>query len=185
MSIILIAILSIIILLVLWLVIKYNSFIRLKNLLNEAWSGIDVQLKRRYDLIPNLVATVKGYSDHEKTIFTEVTRLRSAAMSATTIEDKVQAEAGLTQALKTLFAVAESYPELKANQNFLELQKELSTIENHLQLARRYYNGVERDYNTAIAIFPGNLIASAMGFNKAPFFELSTATERETPNVKF
>lgn len=176
--------LTILFVLAIWFIFRYNSFIRLKNLIDEAWSGIDVQLKRRYDLIPNLVATVKGYSEHEKGIFEEVARLRSVSMNATTIQEKAQAENGLTQALKTLFAVAENYPELKANQNFIELQRELSNIENQLQLARRYYNGVVREYNTRITVFPSSLIASIMSFKKAPFFEIASI-ERETPQVKF
>lgn len=173
------------IVLLIWTILKYNSFVKLRNLMNEAWSGIDVQLKRRYDLIPNLVSTVKGYSQHEKQVFQEVARMRSVAMSATTIQQKSEAEVGLSHALKTLFAVAENYPELKANQNFLDLQKELTNIENQIQLSRRYYNGVVRNYNTAIEVFPGNLISMIFNFKRAPFFELNINQERENPEVKF
>lgn len=182
---ILIGLLVVVAPIILWVVFKYNSFIRLKNMVGEAWSGIDVQLKRRYDLIPNLVETVKGYSTHEKGVFENIARLRTASMQSTTVQEKSQAESGLGQALKTLFAVAESYPELKANQNFIELQKELTNVENQLQLARRYYNGVVRDYNIALHSFPGNIIASVSNFKEAQFFELSSSTERENPQVKF
>lgn len=171
--------------LAIWFISRYNGLVRLKALLNEAWSGIDVQLKRRYDLIPNLVETVKGYSTHEKSVFTEVTRMRSAAMHATGVEDKAQAEAALTQTLKSLFAVAENYPELKANENFLALQKELSQIEHELQLARRYYNGTARNYNILVQTFPSSIVASLGGFKEAPYFELTNALERETPRVQF
>ena len=164
---------------------KYNALIHLKNLVHEAWSGIDVQLKRRYDLISNLVATVQGYSQHEKQVFENVTKLRNIAINAKTVEDKSRAEGDLTQGLKTLFAVSENYPELKANQNFLELQKELSNIENQLQLSRRYYNGVVREYNTKIQVFPGNMIASIFKFEKEPYFELDAKEERENPKVQF
>lgn len=164
---------------------KYNALIHLKNLVHEAWSGIDVQLKRRYDLISNLMATVQGYSQHEKQIFENVTKLRNIAMNASTVEERSKSESDLSQGLKTLFAVSENYPELKANHNFLELQKELSNTENQLQLSRRYYNGVVREYNTKIQIFPGNIIASIFKFEKASYFELDTKEERQNPKVQF
>ncbi len=163
----------------------YNNLVHLKALLQEAWSGIDVQLKRRNDLIPNLVETVRGYSIHEKEIFENVAKMRSASMHATGVEQKAAAEAGLTQALKSLFAVVENYPELKANQNFLRLQEDLGHIEDDLQLARRYYNGTARNYNIIVQRFPSNIIASITGFSLEPYFEVTAAHERETPQVKF
>ena len=159
----------------------YNSLVQNKILVDEAWSGIDVQLKRRYDLIPNLVSTVKGYAAHESETFTKVAELRTAAMGAKTIEEKGQLENQLSGALKTLFAVAESYPELKANQNFLELQKTLTDIEAELQGARRYYNGTVRDFNTKIMVFPNNIVAGMFGFKAREFF---AAEEEAKANVK-
>lgn len=163
----------------------YNHFVRRKALVDEAWSGIDVQLKRRYDLIPNLVSVVKGYAIHEKNVLEEVTRMRAAAVGATQVADKISSEAGLSHALKTLFAVAEQYPQLKANENFLALQKDLGHIEHELQLARRYYNGASRDYNIVITKFPGNMLASVFGFAKVPYFELSSSDEKQTPKIDF
>ncbi len=173
------------VLFVFWSIAQYNSFVRLKALLNEAWSGIDVQLKRRYDLIPNLVAVVKGYGIHEKGVLEDVTRLRAASMNATGIQEKAAAEAGLTQTLKTLFAIAEQYPTLKANENFLELQKELSVLEQEVQLARRYFNGTARNYNSSILQFPASIIAGFFGFAQSPYFELTAADERDVPKVQF
>ena len=170
---------------VLYIVSSYNGLVKLKALLDEGWSGIDVQLKRRYDLIPNLVATVKQYSIHEKDIFENIAKLRAASMGATSIDQKALAENGLTSALKTLFAVAENYPELKANQNFMKLQEDLTAIEHDIQLSRRYYNGAARNYNVGISVFPRNLIASNLGFEKAQYFELANGIERENPQVKF
>lgn len=169
----------------LWFMSSYNNFIRLKALLDEAWSGINVQLKRRYDLIPNLVETVKGYSIHEKSVLEDVVRLRSASMGATSIEEKSTAEEGLSKTLKTLFAVAEQYPNLKANENFLSLQKDLGAIEQDIQLARRYYNGTARNYNVAATSFPSNIVASIFGFAKVPYFELAAPEEGQAPKVKF
>jgi LemA protein len=159
----------------------YNGLIRLKVLVDEAWSGIDVQLKRRYDLIPNLVETVKGYAKHEKETFEKIAELRSAAMKAQGVADKSKIENQLTSTLKTLFAVAENYPELKANENFLELQTTLNQIEDEIQGARRYYNGAVRDFNTKIMVFPNSLIAGMLGFKAREFFE---AQEGERENVK-
>jgi len=164
---------------------KYNVLVHLKALVDEAWSGIDVQLKRRYDLIPNLVETVKGYASHEKSVFENIARLRSAAINSKDIEGKVNAEAGLSQALRTLFAVSENYPGLKSNENFLLLQQDLNTVEHELQLARRYYNGTVRDYNSNIRTFPINIVASILGFRHSPYFEVATSEERENPKVKF
>lgn len=159
----------------------YNGLVKLKVLVDEAWSGIDVQLKRRYDLIPNLVETVKGYAKHEKSTFEKVTELRSKAMSTTDVAEKSKIENQLSATLKTLFAVAENYPELKANDNFRDLQATLSEIETEIQGARRYYNGAVRDFNTKIMVFPNSLIAGMLGFKAREFFE---ADEEEKKNVK-
>ncbi len=171
----------VVILLVGYFIFVYNGLVKLRVLVEEAWSGIDVQLKRRYDLIPNLVETVKGYAKHEKGIFEKVAELRSAAMKAESPEEKGKAEAELTGTLKTLFAVAENYPELKADQNFMKLQDELSNIEDEIQGARRYYNGAVRDFNMKLKVFPTNLIAGMLGFKEKEFFE---AAEEEKKNVK-
>lgn len=163
----------------------YNSFVSLNTRSEEAWSDIDTQLKRRYDLIPNLVETVKGYAAHEQKTFETVTKWRTASMNASSPAEKAQAENQLGGVLKTLFAVAESYPELKANQNFMKLQDSLREIEDHIQNSRRYYNAVVRDLNIAIASFPGNLVAGRFGFKPREFFELNSPQERENPVVKF
>jgi len=159
----------------------YNSLITLKNKCEEGWSDIDTQLKRRYDLIPNLVETVKGYAKHEASTFENVTKARTMAMSATSMQDKEQAENMLTGALKSIFALAENYPELKANENFLNLQTTLKEIEEHIQMSRRYYNATVRDLNTKIEIFPNNLVANVFNFKKRDFFQ---ADEKEKENVK-
>ncbi len=170
--------------LALWIIVIYNGLIRLKNRVEEAWSDIDVQLKRRYDLIPNLVSTVKGYAAHEKQVFENVTEARSRAMGAGTAHDKAEAENMLTGALKSLFAVAEAYPDLKANQNFLELQRELTDTEDKIQAARRFYNGNVRDFNTKIEIFPNNIFAGILNFTKREFFE-AEGGEKEPVKVQF
>ena len=162
----------------------YNNLIALKNRVDEAWSDIDVQLKRRYDLIPNLVNTVKGYAAHEKELFEKVTAARSAAMGAGTPAEKEQAENALSGTLKSLFAVAENYPDLKANQNFLELQRELTDTEDKIQAARRFYNGNVRDFNTKIQVFPTNIFAGMLGFTKREFFAAEEG-EKEVVNVQF
>jgi len=162
----------------------FNRLVRLRNQVDESWSDIDVQLKRRYDLIPNLVETVKGYAAHEKDTFEQVTQARTQAIAATGVDQKAQAEGVLTGALKTLFAVAENYPQLKANENFLDLQKNLTDIENNIQLARRYYNAVVRDYNIAIQSFPSMIFASMFNFQKKDFFGIDQG-ERENVQVKF
>lgn len=177
----LIIVLVIVVLLLLWLVGVYNSLIRLKNRVQEAWSDIDVQLKRRYDLIPNLVETVRGYMKHEDSVFTKVTQARSQAMQATGAQNKAEAENALSGTLKSLFAVAEGYPELKASQNFLQLQDEISDTENKIQASRRFYNGQVRDFNTKIQVFPTNLIANMLKFTAYEYFE---ANEQEKENVK-
>ncbi|MFA6193945.1 MAG: LemA family protein [Parcubacteria group bacterium] len=177
-------ILGIVILAVLWAVGIYNGLIRLKNRVDEAWSDIDVQLKRRYDLIPNLVNTVKGYASHEKEVFEKVTEARTKAMGAQSAGDKAQAENALSQTLKSLFAVAEAYPDLKANQNFLELQRELTDTEDKVQASRRFYNGNVRDFNTKIQVFPNNVFAGMLGFSAREFFE-AEGGEKEPVKVEF
>jgi LemA protein len=181
-------ILAIILVVVLgWAVLSYNGFIRLIQRTKEAWADIDVQLKRRYDLIPNLVNTVKGYATHEREAFEKVTEARTRAMGAGTPAEKGAAENMLSGALKTLFAVSEAYPDLKANQNFLELQRELSDTENKLQASRRFYNGNVRDLNTAVDMFPGNIIAGFFKFVKMEFFQLEEGEEaaKKPVEVKF
>src|SRR3989338_8899780 len=177
-------ILGIVVVIVLWAVFAYNRFVSLINRAKEAWSDIDVQLKRRYDLIPNLVNAVKGYAAHESKTFDKVTQARAAAIGAQGVEEKGKADLGLTAALKSLFAVAEAYPDLKANQNFLELQRELSDTENKIQAARRFYNGNVRDLNTGIESFPGNIIANMFKFAKMELFELSDADAAAKEPVK-
>lgn len=166
-------------------IFMYNRLIRSRNILNEAWSGIDVQLKRRHDLIPNIIETVKGYVKHERKVLEEITNLRSRLAGPATVQEKGQLENSFSQALKSIFALAEAYPDLKANQNFIELQRTLADAEEQIQLARRYYNGAARDYNTMVQSFPGNIMARMFGFSKAEFFEIELATDREVPGVKF
>ncbi len=180
-------ILSIVALVVLWVVLSFNHFVSLANRTKEAWADIEVQLKRRYDLIPNLVNTVKGYATHESTAFEKVTEARSAAMGAGSLKDKAVAENSLSGALKSVFAIAEAYPDLKANQNFLSLQNELSDTENKIQSARRFYNGNVRDLNISIESFPGNVIAKSFHFAKMDLFELgeSEAAAKQPVEVKF
>jgi len=182
---ILYTILGIIALIILWLVFAYNRFIIYSTRIKEAWSDIEVQLKRRHDLIPNLVETVKGYMAHERNVFEKVTEARSQAMGAKSKDEKLGAENALSNTLKTLFAVSENYPDLKANANFLDLQRELADTENKIQAARRFYNGNVMDYNTKIDTFPTNLIASAFRFKKEEFFGLESESEREPVVVKF
>lgn len=170
---------------VLWAVAIYNSLVRMRSMVEEAWSGIDVQLKRRTDLIPNLVSTVKGYAAHEKGTLEEVVRLRGLAQNAHGVGETAQAQGLLGQALGKLFALAENYPDLKANANFAQLQATLGEIEEQIQLARRYYNGAVRNLNIAVESFPSNLVAGRFGFVKAEFFELESAAERAVPSVSF
>lgn len=171
--------------LAIWLMTTYNGLVKLRNLMKEGWSGIDVQLKRRSDLIPNIIETVKGYASHEKETLQGVTNARAAVMSAgNDPETRLKAENALTGTLKSLFAVAENYPDLKANTNFLDLQQQLSTIENEIQMSRRYYNGTARNLNTAIERFPAVLIARQFGFKEAPFFEAEDEA-RINPKVSF
>lgn len=163
------------------IVAVYNGLIKLKNKCNEAWADIDTQLKRRYDLIPNLIETVKGYASHEAGTLEKVVQARASAMQAQSVQEKENAENMLSSALKTIFALAENYPDLKANQNFLDLQKTLTEIEEHIQMSRRYYNATVRDFNTKIEVFPNNLIAGPLGFKAREFFQ---ATDEEKQNVK-
>ena len=163
----------------------YNGLVQLRVRADNAWSDIDIQLKRRHDLVPNLVETVKGYAAHEKSTFEDVARYRSAAMAATSATDRAQAEGQLTQSLRGLLAVAEAYPELKANTQFQALQQSLSELEETLQNSRRYYNAVVRDLNTKIQSFPSNLIAGMFNFQQRQFFEIADLTERAVPSVKF
>lgn len=176
--------LIILVILVVGIIAVYNGLIRLKNRVDEAWSDIDVQLKRRYDLIPNLINTVKGYAAHEKEVFEKVTEARMRAMGAESTVDKVQAENMLSGALKSLFAVAEAYPDLKANQNFLELQRELTDTEDKIMASRRFYNGNVRDFNTKLQVFPTNIIAGILNFTKRDFFEAEEG-EKEPVKVEF
>lgn len=177
--------LGLLVLLAFYAIAIYNKLVKLKNLVAEAWSGIDVQLKKRYDLIPNLVETVKGYAAHEKETLENVTKARTAAQQATTVEGQQVAEKNLSGALMNLIAVAERYPELKANTNFLELQATLQTVESDIEKARRYYNGNVREQNTLIESFPSNIVANLFGFAKSVFFELDNPVEKQNPQVKF
>lgn len=163
----------------------YNALVRMKNQVKESWSDISVQLKRRHDLIPNLVETVKGYATHESKTLESVTAARTQAVQAKSPGEQAKAENALSQTLKTLFAVSEQYPDLKANANFLELQRELSDTENKIQAARRLYNGTAREFNTSIESFPSNIIANSFGFKQSEYFELEGAEEKEVPKVSF
>ncbi|PIR06845.1 MAG: hypothetical protein COV55_01945 [Candidatus Komeilibacteria bacterium CG11_big_fil_rev_8_21_14_0_20_36_20] len=178
-------IIVVIVLILLWLIGVYNGLIKLRNRVKEAWSDIDVQLKRRYDLIPNLMETVKGYMKHEEGVLTKVTEARAKAMGAKSIEERGQAENMLSETLKSLFAVAESYPDLKASQNFLSLQDEISDTENKIQAARRFYNGQVRDFNTKIEVFPNNVVAGMLNFKAWDFFAIEDEKQRENVKVKF
>nr|WP_255633206.1 LemA family protein [Demequina sp. TTPB684] len=164
----------------------YNSLVRLRNLVQEAWRQIDVELQRRHDLIPNLVETVKGYAAHEKGTFEEVTRARNLASEpGSSVAEQAQQENMLTQALGRLIAVAEAYPDLKANQNFQQLQQELTNTEDRIAAGRRFYNANVRELNTKIEVFPSNIVASMFGFTRAEYFEIEDAAVRQTPTVEF
>jgi LemA protein len=177
-------IIVILILLIIMGVVIFNRLVRGRNLVKEGWSGIDVQLKRRHDLIPNIVETVKGYAGHEKQLFEEVSRIRSNAENSKSVKESGLSEIAVTKSLRNLFALAEAYPELKANQNFMELQKTLAEIEEQISLARRYYNGTARDMNILVESFPSSIVAGLSGFKKADFFEIEYAAHREAPEVK-
>ncbi|AZA75468.1 MULTISPECIES: LemA family protein [Chryseobacterium] len=178
-------VIGVLVLAVLYGVSIYNRLVKLRNLVQEAWSSIDVMLKKRHDLIPNLVETVKGYATHERETLENVTRARNLAVGADSVEGKEIAEKNLNQAMVNLFAVAEQYPDLKANANFQQLQAELSSIENDIEKSRRYYNGTVRENNTLVESFPSNIVANMYKFEKSKFFELDNIAEREVPNVKF
>jgi LemA protein len=178
-------ILAVIVIIGLWFALAYNRFIRLRKRTDEAWSDIDVQLKRRHDLIPNLVETVKGYASHERELFEKVTEARAQAISASGTAAKVKAENALSDTLKSLFAVAENYPQLRASENFSKLQEELADTENKIQAARRFYNGNVRDLNTALEVFPSNIVAKIFGFKSAEFFQVAGEEEKEPVQVKF
>lgn len=178
-------IIGIIAIFLLYAVSIYNRLVKLKNLVQEAWSSIDVMLKKRHDLIPNLVETVKGYATHERETLESVTRARNQAVGASSLEAKEAAEKNLNQAMMNLFAVAEQYPDLKANANFQQLQAELTSIENDIEKSRRYYNGTARENNTLVESFPSNIVANMYKFEKVSYFELDNIAEREVPTVKF
>ncbi len=179
-----IIILIILILLVIYIISLYNGLVTLRNRVKNAWSQIDVQLKRRTDLIPNLVETVKGYAGHEKNVFENVTKARSSLMNATTVQETAEANNQLTGTLKSLFAVAENYPELKASENFRELQATLSDTEDKIAYSRQFYNDTVLMYNNKVQMFPSNLMANAFNFNEAEFFEVAES-EKTVPKVKF
>ncbi len=178
-------ILAVVVLIILWIILTYNGLIRRRNRTKEAWADIDVQLKRRYNLIPNLVQTVKGYATHEKGVFEKVTEARTRAMGAKNPKERGEAENVLAGTLKTLFAVSENYPQLKASGNFIELQRELRDTEDKIQAARRFYNTNVRDINIKIESFPANIIASTFKFKRGELFELTETKEREVPKVAF
>jgi len=181
---VLMIIIGIVVVLLLYVILTYNGLVTLRNRVKEAWSDIDVQLKRRYDLIPNLVEVVKGYASHEKETLERVITARNVAMSANGAKEKGEAENVLSGALKNLFALSENYPDLKASTNFLELQRELSDTENKIQAARRFYNGNVKDFNTKIEMFPTNIVANMFNFKANDFFSIADE-EKENPQVKF
>lgn len=179
---------AIVVLLVISLILFYNGMVRGRNMVEEAWSGISVQLKRRHDLVPVLVNSVKGYMTHEQETLTKIAELRASAVSASSsgsVQAIAHAENQLMGALRSLFAVSENYPDLRANENFLQLQEQLSLLEDEIQLSRRYYNGTARDQNNRVLQFPGNLVARAFGFARVEYFELDDPAEAEAPEVKF
>jgi LemA protein len=183
--IILLIVIALVVIFLLYGVSIYNRLVKLRNLVQEAWSSIDVMLKKRHDLIPNLLETVKGYATHERETLENVIKARNLAVGANSLETKEAAEKNLNQAMMNLFAVAEQYPDLKANTNFQQLQSELTSIENDIEKSRRYYNGTVRENNTLVESFPSNIIANMYKFEKSPFFELENIAEREVPTVKF
>ncbi|MCG6893744.1 MAG: LemA family protein [Desulfobacteraceae bacterium] len=174
-----------VILFVAWSILIYNRFIKLRTMVEEGWSGIDVQLKRRANLIPNLIESVKGYMSHEKSLLSDVTELRTRSIEAKTVEDQSRVESQLSQALANVFAVAENYPDLKASSNFLSLQDQLAEIEDQIQMARRYYNGTVRNLNIKVEQFPSNIVARVFHFVKAEFFEIEEPGDRAVPRVQF
>ncbi|MFH1106525.1 MAG: LemA family protein [Candidatus Micrarchaeota archaeon] len=185
MSLLLYGIIAVVVIVVLWLLFTYNGLVTLRNRIENAWSQIDVQLKLRYDLVPNLVETIKGYAKHEREVFENVTKARASMMGAKTVGEKAKADNMLTGALKTLFAVAEAYPTLRANENFLRLQEELSGIENKIAYSRRFYNDSVLEFNTSIQVMPGALVAGPLGFKAEEYFKTEGEGEREPVKVKF
>lgn len=177
--------LGVVAIILIWFIAIFNKLVGLKNRADEAWSDIDVQLKRRYDLIPNLVETVKGYAKHEKEVFTNVTKARTEAISAKGLDNKAKAENQITEALKSVFAVAENYPALKANENFAKLQDELTDTENKIEAARRFFNANIRDFNIAIETFPSNVVAGMFSYKHRELFEMENAVEKEPVKVDF
>ena len=180
-----IIILVIVLLIAIWLIGSYNSFVRQKNSVEEAFSTMDVYLKKRFDMIPNLVETVKGYASHEKDTLEKVVNARNATQSATTPAERLENENVLTGALRSIFALSESYPDLKANQNFLELQTEIQAVEEDIASSRKYYNAVVKQFNNSVMSFPSNIIANMFHFEKQPMFEVADAAERENVKVQF
>ena len=181
----LIIVLAIIAIIVFYGIAVYNKLVKFRTLVEEAWSGINVQLKKRHDLIPNLMETVRGYATHERETFESVTRARTSAIQAQDVKTQETAENQLSGALMRLMAISERYPELKANQNFMHLQQQLSIIETDIEKSRRYYNGAVRQKNIAIDTFPSNLVANMFNFSKSPFFELESEAESAVPQIKF
>ena len=175
---------AVVVIMILWVIASYNGFIKRRNKIDEAFATMDVYMKKRRDLVPNLVETVKGYAAHESGTLEQVIAARNMAASATATEDKIKAENQLTSTLKSLFAVSENYPDLKANQNFMALQSQLTSLEDDIANSRKYYNAVVRDYNTAIQVFPRNIISGIGHFEKKPMFEASD-TDRQNVEVKF
>jgi LemA protein len=184
-TIVLLVVVGVGVLILLWVVGAYNGLVRLRNAVKNAWSQIDVQLKRRHDLIPNLVETAKGYMVHERETLENVTRARNLAQSAAGVANQGKAESGLTAALSGFFATAEQYPDLKANQNFLALQEELASTENRIGFARQAYNDAAMQFNNKVEMFPGNIVAGMFNFAKSEFFEIEDAAQREVPKVSF
>jgi LemA protein len=174
-----------IVVILLYAVFVFNRLVRLRNLVREGWSGIDVQLRRRTDLVPNLVETVKAYAAHERAVFEEVTQRRASSIAANSVDGQATAERALRGSLNRLMAVAEAYPQLKADKNFLELQSQLADIEDQLQMSRRYYNGAARNLNISIQSFPDVLVARTLGFKEEPYFELDSRTQAEAPQIAF
>ncbi|MDX6183830.1 LemA family protein [Flavobacterium sp. Fl-77] len=182
---ILLVIVAVLVVFAAYLIVIYNSFVAKRNKVEEALSGIDVILKKRFDLIPNLIESVKGYLNHEKETLSNIVNLRNQALGVKNPDEKLQLDKQLNNAVGTIFALAESYPDLKANTNFLSLQSELSEIETEIERSKRYYNGTVREYNIAVESFPGNLVANSFGFPKKNFLELQDESQRETPKVQF
>ncbi len=180
-----IVLIAFLLLVAVWVIVGFNGLVRSRNMIREAWSGIDVQLKRRHDLIPNLVETVKAYSSHEQKLFADIAENRAKSMQTQAVAAKGEYENAISGQLRSIIAVAEAYPDLKAQANFLDLQKGLTEIEDQIQYARRYYNAVVRDYNIKVESFPSLIYAKAFGFKRVEFFEIALATEREAVTATF